>query len=55
MKKPEQTPLDPNAPRSKQVKQIPMPKLFSDYIKDDLEQVNELLDEISNEDSQNSN
>jgi hypothetical protein len=70
MKKPEQTPIDPKAPRSKQVTQIPMPKLYPESMDDDvycpdsdcmytpinkLDKINKLLDEAYNEDSQNSN
>lgn len=61
MKKPEQTPLDPTTPRTKKVNQIPMPKLYPESMEDDvyseinLDKVNKLLDQISDEDSQNSN
>ena len=66
MKEPEKTPLNPLSPRTKKVKQIPMPELEQDTESVDydmytiydpesvFDRVNQLLDEISNEDSQNS-
>ena len=60
MKKPTQTPIDPDSPRTKKVNQIPMPRLYPEpmdddvYIENPLDKVNKLLDEISNEDSKNS-
>lgn len=64
MKKPTQTPMDPSAPRAKQVNKIPMPRLYPQSMEDDLysstdkidiETVNKKLDEIANENSENSN
>lgn len=71
MKKPEQTPLDPTSPRSKKVTPIPMPKLYPEAMDDDvyypdsdsmytrvknnLDKINKLLDEISNENNSQNN
>lgn len=61
MKKPTQTPIDPNAPRTKQVKQIPMPQIYPEAMNDDLcssedlkkhlDQINKILDETAHEDN----
>lgn len=66
MKEPEKIRLDPETPLAKDVNKIPMPSIRKPewdisakddglFTSKDLDNVNKLLDEISNEDSQNSN
>ena len=65
MKEPGKIPLDPTTPKAKQVKPIPMPKLYPDSIMDDLcssddlkkhlDQINKILDETANEDNNKNN
>lgn len=65
MKEPEKIPLDPTTPKAKQVKQIPMPQLYPESMRDDLcssedlkkhlDQINKILDETAHEDNNENN
>jgi hypothetical protein len=61
MQNPIPRPMNPETPKAREVKKIPLPKLYPQPMEDDvytpsqLDKINEILDKASDEDSENSN